>query len=240
MINVYVANLGKYNAGEVVGEWITLPTTEVELIELEERIGTVELVDGVHVKQIGETILLDWETEVEGFDIREYSDIYKLSMEAEVVAEYNDYEVSQAEALVEGGYYNNLIEALDNLDEHCFVEVEDGYNEEENLAYAVIDEIYGGIEVLGEDTLTRYFDVEKFGRDLTFDLSIITEDMEEEDAEELYNMDNEELALWYIEGMGSVAELGRNTLENYFDYEGYGRDMMLEGAYIADNGIAIL
>ena len=50
----------------------------------------------------------------------------------------------------------------------------------------------------------------------------------------------EEFANWYIEGLDSIEELGQQTLENYFDYESYGRDLIFNGAYIANNGIAIL
>ena len=31
MIKVYLANLGKYNEGELVGEWLELPCTEEEI-----------------------------------------------------------------------------------------------------------------------------------------------------------------------------------------------------------------
>ena len=31
MIKVYLANLGKYNEGELVGEWLELPCTEEEM-----------------------------------------------------------------------------------------------------------------------------------------------------------------------------------------------------------------
>ena len=34
MLKIYIANLGKYNEGELVGEWLTLPTTDEELQEL--------------------------------------------------------------------------------------------------------------------------------------------------------------------------------------------------------------
>lgn len=35
----FVTNLGKYNEGELVGEWVKFPITEEELQEVFERIG---------------------------------------------------------------------------------------------------------------------------------------------------------------------------------------------------------
>lgn len=38
----FITNLGKYNEGELVGEWITFPINEEELQEVLERIGINE------------------------------------------------------------------------------------------------------------------------------------------------------------------------------------------------------
>ena len=44
MMNLYVMNLGKYTEGKIVGDWITLPTSEeqlqtflTEVVQLNER-----------------------------------------------------------------------------------------------------------------------------------------------------------------------------------------------------------
>ena len=36
---VFITNLGKYNEGNLVGEWVKFPTTEEELKKVFERIG---------------------------------------------------------------------------------------------------------------------------------------------------------------------------------------------------------
>lgn len=38
MMNIFITNLGKYNEGELIGEWATLPISKEELQELFERI----------------------------------------------------------------------------------------------------------------------------------------------------------------------------------------------------------
>lgn len=42
MMNIFITNLGKYNEGELVGEWVTLPISEKKLQELFKRIGINE------------------------------------------------------------------------------------------------------------------------------------------------------------------------------------------------------
>lgn len=37
--DAFVTNLGKYNEGELVGEWVHFPTTEEKMKEVFERIG---------------------------------------------------------------------------------------------------------------------------------------------------------------------------------------------------------
>jgi antirestriction protein len=98
-----------------------------------------------------------------------------------------------------------------------------------DLAYAVIDE-------MGFDSVSNsdyYFDYESFGRDLRFDG--FDTDMEEEDpeySETLQNMSDDELAQHYIESFGDLKELGQRTIERYFDYEAFGRDLAFDYDYV--------
>lgn len=103
-----------------------------------------------------------------------------------------------------------------------------------DLAYAVIDEM-GFDNVANPD---YYFDYEAFGRDLRFEG--FDTDMEEEDsayAEMLQNMEDDELAEHYIESIGDLKELGQRTIERYFDYDAYGRDLAFDYDYVAIDDI---
>lgn len=42
MMNIYLTNLGKYNEGELIGEWVELPVSQEELQKVFERIGINE------------------------------------------------------------------------------------------------------------------------------------------------------------------------------------------------------
>ena len=59
MIEAYVTNLGKYNEGELAGEFLKLPATTEEVQALLSRIG----VDGVMYE---ETFITDYETDIPG------------------------------------------------------------------------------------------------------------------------------------------------------------------------------
>lgn len=61
MLNIYITNLGKYNEGELIGEWAELPVNEEELQEILNRIGINE--------EYEEYFITDFETDIEGLEI---------------------------------------------------------------------------------------------------------------------------------------------------------------------------
>lgn len=229
MINVFLTNLGMYNEGTLVGEWVTLPCSEEAIAQAMDRIGINE--------EYEEYFITDWESEVSGLEISEYSNIYDLNEMAEELESCGNFEV--VEALMEC-YGYELEEALDKAD-HVIYEVLDRNffgSDELNLAYTVI-ETFGGISEAVHD-MSLYFDYDQFGMELRWDLPYILDEEEESDLfEELESMTDAELAEWYLDGFGDVSELGEDTLERYFDYEAFGRDLMFDYS-IASNGIALL
>lgn len=181
-VNVYVANLGKYNEGELVGEWISLPVTEDEMNEMFVRIGVGEIVDGEykHGKTeiengmpycYEEYAIHDYETELP-IEISEYSNLEKLNELAEKMEELDEHDLNCINALLECGYIDkkNIVDGdiQDILDEHCFIEIDASMsNSDEALGYALaeINDIDSKLEELG---LAGYFDYEKYGRDARF------------------------------------------------------------------------
>lgn len=41
-MKIFLTNLGKYNEGELIGEWVELPASQEELKKVFERIGTMK------------------------------------------------------------------------------------------------------------------------------------------------------------------------------------------------------
>ena len=107
ILRLFVTNLGKYNEGELCGEWLDLPATDGEIEELMERIG----IDG---EEYEEFFITDYESDY-GIKCGEYDDLDDLNALAENLGELDDYQLDIIDALVtEGGY--DVEKALDKVD----------------------------------------------------------------------------------------------------------------------------
>jgi hypothetical protein len=90
-----------------------------------------------------------------------------------------------------------------------------------------------------EGAYDNYFDFEKFGRDVEYSgefADMLYEDLGEEEGEkkwfgEYEHLPSHKLADAYLEYLGiyQVSELGTDTLKNYFDYDGFARDLSMDG-----------
>ena len=161
MLNIYVTNLGKYNEGYLIGEWVNLPVSEEELQAVYDRIGINEYCE--------EVFITDYETDISGLKIGEYDNISELNDLAEQLDELDDDEKDVVGALVSDGY--SLEDALDKKDVcHIYYNVGDMAD----VAEQHCDET--GILDAIPDSLRNYFDFEAFGRDMSFDGTFIFTD----------------------------------------------------------------
>ena len=179
MIKLYLANLGKYNEGILKGEWVELPLSETELEEVMVNIGVAHYdKEGNFVPYVIETdengyeyvyeeyAIHDYETDL-NISISEYSSLNDLNTVAEIV---EDFELDQVNALLDDGAIDmkDLIEGdlEEIMQNYSFIELEPNMNEEQEVGYAYVDEVCGGLECLSKEILERYFDYEAFGRDI--------------------------------------------------------------------------
>lgn len=147
MIKGFITNLGKYDEGQLVGEWITFPIYEDELEEVLERIGINE--------EYEEVFFTDWDCDFEtGFG--EYVSIDEVNDLAEQL-EYIDVDVLEAVIEATG---EALAKAIDFVEDAIFYP---GMSLED-VAYQIVEECYDLPEIA-----QRYFDYEAFARDLRFD-----------------------------------------------------------------------
>ena len=163
-IRIYIANLGKYNEGELVGEWIDLPATEEELEELFVRIKVAHYdeeegylpyyeEDGIIYEEVA---IHDYETTISGLKIGEYDNIEELN---ELAEDLERADVEVIDAIIEATGCD-LREALDKEDDVTF------YSNMSllDVAYEIVEECYDLPEIA-----QRYFDYEAFARDLSYD-----------------------------------------------------------------------
>lgn len=144
-VRIFVRNI---ESGK--GKWFDLPVTEDDV---REELGNLEE---------------EFEYEVEdseGLDVKGVNDIDKIN---DFVEELENYDSDIVEALIESGY--NTIKGLEDINiEDCtlYAGVQDDYG----LGKYIVEDIYGGITEMKQETLESYFDYEKFGKDV--DLEVI-------------------------------------------------------------------
>jgi antirestriction protein len=160
MIEAYVTNLGKYNEGELVGEYLNLPARKEDAQALLACIG----VDGVLYEEI---FIADYKTEVDGLASRlgEYESVDELNWLASLLSEMNESELEKFEAAAAkgdcGGSAKDLINLTQNLD--CY-EYYPGVSDNDELGRYLIDEL--GYEEIPE-SLENYIDYDGYGRDFS-------------------------------------------------------------------------
>lgn len=153
MLNIYLTNLGKYNEGELVGEWVKLPVSQEELEKVFERIGINE--------EYEEFFITDYETDIEGVTVGEYDNLDTLNELAEELEEVGDDEKKAIQAMLLDGYeFKEALEKANNGDFTIYYDCDDMTD----VAYEVVENC-GYLQNVPE-TVSRYFDYEAFGRDL--------------------------------------------------------------------------
>lgn len=150
ILKIFITNLGKYNEGELVGEWLDLPATEDEIDELYERIGIGE--------EYEEVFITDFESDL-NIKVGEYDNIEALNEMAEEIENLDEWELETLEALLT--YYDDVEEALEKIDD---VIIWAGCDDMEEVAEQYAEET-GLLDRIPEN-LRYYFDFEAYGRDL--------------------------------------------------------------------------
>lgn len=152
MLNIYLTNLGKYNEGVLMGEWVELPISDSELEEVKARIG----IDDEYYEEM---FITDYETDVDGLKVDEYDNIDYLN-ELATLAEDEPEKVS---ALIYFGY-DTPEEIEEHLDDVNYVtEPEGSESEDFAIGYCYAHE-YDCLDI--PDNLEPYFDYEAYGRDI--------------------------------------------------------------------------
>lgn len=152
MMNIYLTNLGKYNEGELVGEWVQLPISNEELQEVFERIGINE--------EYEEYFITDYECDF--YEIGEYENIDTLNEIAEKIDNLDEEQEQVVKVLMsECGYdLDGAIEKAESGDYRFYTDCDNMTD----VAYVVVEEC-GYLDNVPEN-IARYFDYEAFGRDL--------------------------------------------------------------------------
>ena len=172
MLNVWIGNLGKYNEGELVGEWLKLPVSKQELDTfLREKVG-LQLTQAEVDKALEEEgvcyeeyMINDYETDLP-IKISEYENLDNLNLLATIAENVNDmdavnaYVDSQGEMTVEE--LANLMEQEDDIAYFRFSNDSSFMSAEEKMGYEMADAT-GLLSTLQKLQIEEFFDFEGYG-----------------------------------------------------------------------------
>ena len=163
----FITNLGKYNEGELVGEWVKFPTTAEEMKEVFKRIGIGQRDD--FGQPYEEWFITDYDCYVDGLysKLGEYENLDELNYLASKLDEMSDSEYAQFQAGMEMGDHCGSLQEIINLTENldCY-EVYPNIEDYDDLGRYYIDEL----EVMQiPEHLQNYIDYEAYGRDVAMD-----------------------------------------------------------------------
>ena len=163
----FITNLGKYNEGELVGEWVKFPTTAEEMKEVFKRIGIGQRDD--FGQPYEEWFITDYDCYVDGLydKLGEYESLDELNYLASKLDEMSESEYAQFQAGMEMGDHCGSLQEIINLTENldCY-EVYPHIEDYDDLGRYYIEEL----EVMQvPEHLQNYIDYEAYGRDVAMD-----------------------------------------------------------------------
>lgn len=160
----FVTNLGKYNEGELIGEWVKFPISNEEMQEVFRRIGMGGRYE--------EWFITDYDCPDSGISdlLGEYESLSELNYLANQMMELDESE-EVWQAVLDLGEYTGSVKDLINLTENmnCF-DYLSGVTSDSDLGYYWIEES-GCYDTKAMGVLSNYIDYEGFGRDIRFDES---------------------------------------------------------------------
>lgn len=153
MLRIYLTNLGKYNEGMLVGEWVDLPVSEEELEKVFKRIGIND--------EYEEYFITDYESDIDGVKVGEYENIDDLNELAEALEDLDSEEENVLSVMLEDGC--TFEEALKKIKDRDYM-VYYNCDSMEDVAYQVVEE--SGLLDGVPEKVARYFNYEAYVRDL--------------------------------------------------------------------------
>ena len=163
----FITNLGKYNEGSLVGEWVKFPTTAEELQKVFERIGIGSKDD--FGQPYEEWFITDYDCYVDGLydKLGEYESLDELNYLASKLDEMSQGEYEQFQAAMEIGDHSGSLQEIINLTENldCY-DVYPDIRDHDDLGRYYIEEL-DAMQV--PEHLRNYIDYEAYGRDVALE-----------------------------------------------------------------------
>ena len=163
----FITNLGKYNEGDLVGEWVKFPTTPEEMQKVFERIGIGQKDD--FGQPYEEWFITDYDCYVDGLydKLGEYESLDELNYLASKLDEMSQGEYEQFQAAMEIGDHSGSLQEIINLTENldCY-DIYPDIHDHDDLGRYYIEEL-DAMQV--PEHLRNYIDYEAYGRDIALE-----------------------------------------------------------------------
>ena len=163
----FITNLGKYNEGDLVGEWVMFPTTPEEMQKVFERIGIGQKDD--FGQPYEEWFITDYDCYVDGLydKLGEYENLDELNYLASKLDEMSQGEYEQFQAAMEIGDHSGSLQEIINLTENldCY-DIYPDIHDHDDLGRYYIEEL-DAMQV--PEHLRNYIDYEAYGRDVALE-----------------------------------------------------------------------
>ncbi len=169
-LEIYLTNLGKYNEGRLVGEWVKLPISAEEMKAVLERIqiGTEDSFGNVYE----EMFITDYDCSIYGVSklLGEYENLDKLNYFAGRYEEMPLHDQERFTAIMESGCdevsdIDDLINLTYNLDRY---DILPDVKDDSDLGYYWVHES-GAYDIKSLGALANYIDYDRFGSEIQHD-----------------------------------------------------------------------
>lgn len=163
----FITNLGKYNEGELVGEWVKFPTSAEQIRATFDSIGIGQKDDFGYTYE--EWFITDYDCYVDGLydKLGEYENLDELNYLAAKLDDMTQGEYEQFQAAIEMGNHCGSLQEMINLTENldCY-DVYPDIHDHDDLGRYYIEEL-DAMQV--PEYLRNYIDYEAYGRDVALD-----------------------------------------------------------------------
>lgn len=234
-----LTNLGKYNEGGLDYVWVSFPCDEDDFQDSLKKIGIGE--DRGDGSVYEEWFFSDWDTDYNWVDLDglgEYMSLDEVNKCAEALEGIvDDGNEEKFKAAME--YSGDFNDALNLVETGSVMKISD-----ENMSNRM-DEAIGAYYMDSKvfdamSNIEEYFDYEAYGRDIRIEYYPV-EAGDPETAEEYWCRDesasDEEIGREVVNQLGWDG-VGKESQEQYFDYEAFGRDLQMDLVFVqTDDGI---
>lgn len=163
MLKIYLTDLAAYNKGYLFGEWISLPSDNLDeqLSKILKAGEALCFLEEGYYEEHEEWFVTDYEwDDIDLFEIQEYENIFTLNEQLELVKDLSTYQLKAIRFLLSENIAKDLEDAFYKADDVLIYENQSL----EDVAYDLMQELYNADAL--PSIIANHIDYEGIARDL--------------------------------------------------------------------------